>query len=319
MSNLDLEIILITYNRLPLLKRTMGFLFDNNSPVKNFPITVLDNCSTDGTSEYLQELANKHKNIKHIRHTRNIGGNANIARAFEIATKEYFWVLADDDDYDFTHWDEVEKAISKKPGLIVVNTQYANKQKELIKLFRRLTFLPSCIYNIKLLDDSTISNVYDSVPSWFPHLAVICKAINEKVPVHICKHNIVLQSNINKDGYSASKDIKGLSPCSKNNFFDIGYLNSLEMITDKKQKEQIAKWFSHKPNFFRAIRFVCRTNLLEHNNCLSNLVKIWDVLSLQQRMQFVSAICMEMFFYYLKYPKYRKRKTLAKKNEKSNL
>ena len=78
-----LEIILITYNRKPFLQNTFKQLLAETSPVKDLDITVLDNCSTDGTSDYLKELCSKHPNIKHVRHNRNIGGNANIARAIE--------------------------------------------------------------------------------------------------------------------------------------------------------------------------------------------------------------------------------------------
>lgn len=116
-----LEIILITYNRKPYLEKTFKRLLAEDSPVKDLQITVLDNCSSDGTSEYLSDLSKKYKNIKHIRHNRNIGANANIARAFEIATKPYLWILADDDDFDFTDFNQVQEALlNENPALLIV-------------------------------------------------------------------------------------------------------------------------------------------------------------------------------------------------------
>jgi glycosyltransferase involved in cell wall biosynthesis len=82
-----LEIFLITYNRKIYLQKTFNQIFANSSPIKNFDITILNNKSTDGTTELIEKYREKFNNIKHIIHNRNIGGNANIARAFELATK----------------------------------------------------------------------------------------------------------------------------------------------------------------------------------------------------------------------------------------
>ena len=92
-----LEIIIVTYNRKVSLEGTLSQLFAPESPVKDLDITVLDNKSTDGTFEVVRQFCKKHQNLKHVVNNRNIGGNGNIARAFETAKKEYVWVLCDDD------------------------------------------------------------------------------------------------------------------------------------------------------------------------------------------------------------------------------
>ena len=50
-----LEIILITYNRKSHLRETLNWLFAENSPVKDLDITILNNKSTDGTTELIEE------------------------------------------------------------------------------------------------------------------------------------------------------------------------------------------------------------------------------------------------------------------------
>lgn len=105
--NKDLDIFLITYNRVDKLKDIVSDILSDNSPIKNCSITFLDNCSTDGTSEFLKELVKKYVNIIHIRHKANIGGNANIVRALEYVSKKYFWILCDDDTIDFRYWNEI--------------------------------------------------------------------------------------------------------------------------------------------------------------------------------------------------------------------
>ena len=104
-----LDIILITYNRKKFLTRTLEQIFSEKSPIKNLDITILNNVSTDGSTELINEYCQKFPNIKHVIHNHNIGGNANIARAFEIASKDYVWVLCDDDFYNWENWAEIER------------------------------------------------------------------------------------------------------------------------------------------------------------------------------------------------------------------
>ena len=116
-----LEIILITYNRKEYLENTLKQIFASSSPLSGLDITILDNKSNDGTSELVQKYSKRYSNIKHVINNRNIGGNANIARAFEIASKKYVWVLCDDDNYDFTHFDEVVEGMKNNVDVILAS------------------------------------------------------------------------------------------------------------------------------------------------------------------------------------------------------
>ena len=108
----QLEILIPTYNRKPHITRTLTQLTAPESPVRACSITVLDNASEDGSSEVIADFANKFPNIKHIRHTKNIGGNANITRAYELARAPYVWVVCDDDSFRWEAWPEIENALS---------------------------------------------------------------------------------------------------------------------------------------------------------------------------------------------------------------
>ena len=110
-----LDVVLITYNRKEFLNKTFEQIFAENSPIKDFDITVLNNASTDGTTELVEEYCQKYSNLKHIINSKNIGGNPNIAKALiEIPSKEYVWVLCDNDTYDWSCWKEIENGINQK-------------------------------------------------------------------------------------------------------------------------------------------------------------------------------------------------------------
>ncbi len=61
----DLQIVLITYNRAILLTRTLETILGNDSPVRDFDITILDNNSTDETCDIVEKFARQHQNLKY--------------------------------------------------------------------------------------------------------------------------------------------------------------------------------------------------------------------------------------------------------------
>ena len=127
-----LEIVIPTFNRCEKLGITFSYLLDENSPVKNCDITILDNCSTDDTPNLVKKIAEKHPNVKYRRNARNIGVWENDLRGHEIASKEYLWKLGDNDTYDWTCWDQVEEAIENKADVIVMGYgTYSQRPKDL--------------------------------------------------------------------------------------------------------------------------------------------------------------------------------------------
>ncbi len=143
----QLEIILPTYNRREHLQRTLTQLTAPESPVRHCSLTVLDNACTDGSSDLIEEFAAKCPNIKHIRHEKNIGGNGNIARAFELARKPYVWVVCDDDSFRWEAWPEVEEALfSNEYDILLTRKDDLKGTSNLAKIVRQLTFLPAGIY-----------------------------------------------------------------------------------------------------------------------------------------------------------------------------
>ena len=241
--NKDLDIILITYNRVNKLKEIVYDIFAENSPIKKCQITFLDNCSNDGTSEFLEEISQKYDNITHIRHKINIGGNANIVRAFEYVTKKYFWILCDDDRLSFEHWYKVYDAL-KSDQYDIIQTYTDPKvfsgetyNEKLAKLLIEIVLLPAAIYRSKYLKNDVIFNAYINIYALIPHMALISEIINNNGKIYFCERydkQVVLQ------GYSEPNYRKGVKrtvhPFVKGMDLSIGFILSLCMINDKDLK-----------------------------------------------------------------------------------
>ena len=231
----ELELFLITYNRKEKCRQTLQALLADNSPVKALPLTILDNCSTDGTGEMLAEFAAQHPHIRLIRHPKNIGGNANIARAFEMAHAAYVWVLCDDDKLDFSAWPACEQLLAQRPAAVVV-ADYAHPQKGPAYLLRQLTFVPAAIYRTDLITSTVLINMYFNVSDMFPQLAVAAAALNSGQAVRILpKPLVTMQLSPGNDSYvRGSNAAEHVHPLMKEMFWSLGYLRSIQLLCDKK-------------------------------------------------------------------------------------
>lgn len=242
-----IQIVLVTYNRIEYLRRTLNHIFDANSPIKDCDITILDNASTDGSSELIQEYANTYHNVKHIRRSINIGGNANIVRAFEYGAacgKEYVWVLCDDDKYDFSSWSQVEKEIENKTDIICVSNYLVpvdKFEKFSYQLFQ-LTFVPGALYRTELITDSVLICMYDAISTMFTQSCIPISAYNKNKTIKILPAEIVHNGQMYDDrcldvSYNRGAEDFVLER-KKYISWVIGYCNVLTLLNDMHLRKE---------------------------------------------------------------------------------
>lgn len=280
-----LKINIVTYNRKNKLKKTLDVLTAENSPVKDFDITILDNASTDGTSELIDVYCSKYPNLKHIRHNRNIGGNANICRAFEMSEKEYIWVLCDDDEFNFSNWNEIKQAIlSDKYDMIftinhLTNTSTPNTIPALLFLS---AFVPGCIYRSKNITSDLIINMYGCINTWYPHaIPSIDILVNNNGSYFIPKENIVLRvavDDLKGEVFHRGQNEEKEHPDLSRMFWHVGYMKVLRFVHDKRKRKQLVEtvtfteWFDKTGKEY--IRYVLNHNAIYKNNNIDNY---WDI------------------------------------------
>lgn len=296
-----LEIILITYNRYKHLKNTLDSLFAEECPVKELGLTILDNDSNDGTKELCMEYAAKHKNIKYIKNAKNIGGNANITRALEIAKKEYVWIICDDDFYDWSAWKEIAEAIEtgKYDAILTVNKSIGEKQ-ELAKIVKELCFVPAAIYRTSLITSGVLLNAIANIPNLFPHLAVACHIININGSFYIPKKELIPERGGDRTPCEVLylRDNDAYIPLStKNMFWGVGFIKSAQMIKDKKTRANVINKCSDY-GFFSFIFTRFRANKRHYNNYSGNIYSVWSCLNFIQKLQFALALFLINIVYF---------------------
>ncbi|WP_202107734.1 glycosyltransferase family 2 protein [Succinivibrio dextrinosolvens] len=246
-----LTVYCITYNRINYLKRTIDSFL--NSPIKNVNFVILDNASTDGTSELIDRYCNTHKNITHIRHKFNMGGNANICKAYELGASgdtDYFWVICDDDIFDFTNWNEVELEFANKTDLICVcdyvfPNKLNSKKNKAYQLFQ-MTFVPSTIVRKNIITDDIAFNMYDCILMMFPHLCIPIYAINNNKVIHVLTKPIILPGHELNEKKADASFFRGVDSFwvldrKKYTSWILGFANVLSLLHDKKIAEEAMK------------------------------------------------------------------------------
>ena len=88
--------VIVTYNRKKLLRESIKSLL--NQSYEGLDIYVVDNASTDGTDEYIQDLIDNNK-VRYFNTNKNLGGAGGFQYGIRKAVKsgyEKIWIMDDD-------------------------------------------------------------------------------------------------------------------------------------------------------------------------------------------------------------------------------
>lgn len=92
-----LTIAIPTYNRLEYLKELLPELLKQCASHPEIELLISDNCSTDGSWEYLRNIAEHNRYVRVVKNLSNVGGDENFVRCVETARSEYVWLFGDDE------------------------------------------------------------------------------------------------------------------------------------------------------------------------------------------------------------------------------
>ncbi|MBI4004983.1 glycosyltransferase family 2 protein [Candidatus Roizmanbacteria bacterium] len=89
----ELSIIIVSYNTKQITRNCVESIYDSTAPCE---IVVIDNLSTDGSQEMLQEYQKKHNNFHLIQNAQNVGFAKANNQGVKIAKGEYILFLNSD-------------------------------------------------------------------------------------------------------------------------------------------------------------------------------------------------------------------------------
>lgn len=299
-----LEIIIPTYNRKKDLENALKQFLSPDSPVRSCLITILDNASNDDTETFVTQLISTHPNIQYKRHKINIGMGANICTAMALASKPYYWLVGDDDSYDFTHWNLVEKYRQQDPDCLIV-TNFIVKDYSAPALINHLGLLSAGIYKTANITPEIIQNAYANIVNMFPHFALITHLINEHKKFIVMPNAITIWGTNNPDPQGKAY-IRGcnneskICPRLKYMWLSPAWYNILQMLKDSKLKSKLINEgykYSDPPTDTtsrKCIKEFCKTNSLLFNNYYANIVDAFFAFNIKNKLWLLFYV---MYFY----------------------
>jgi len=106
------------YNGKPFLTEAIDSLLAQT--FTDFELVIVDNASTDGSSEICREYARRDNRVRYHHNGTNIGGGKNHNRAFELANAgQYFKFAAHDDRHAPTFLERCVDVLDRDPSVVL--------------------------------------------------------------------------------------------------------------------------------------------------------------------------------------------------------
>jgi glycosyltransferase involved in cell wall biosynthesis len=149
----EFSIVITTYNRLSLLRRALDSALAQTLPCE---IIVVDDCSSDGTANYLKNLGEK---VKTLTNSQNSGQHSEPVN-LGVKLAQGNWIkLLDDDDYLAPNCLEImNEAITQSPSAVICSCQSVQVNQESIEIQRtlpigseRFVYIPQKTIHYKML------------------------------------------------------------------------------------------------------------------------------------------------------------------------
>lgn len=136
--NKKFSFIISTYNRKLLLKECIDSILSQT--YANFEIIIVDDCSSDGTEEFIKEKYNDNR-ILYMKNPENKGVGYTKKRGYDKSTGAYI-IFCDDDDYyiDDTFLEKIAQIFENQEISLICSNSYTKFEKEKKYIMNRLNF-----------------------------------------------------------------------------------------------------------------------------------------------------------------------------------
>ena len=159
--NFTLSIIIPCYNEINTINQLIKKVKSSN--IKSKQIIIIDNCSNDGTREYLSHLEDESLTI--VFNERNLGKGGSLAKGFALATGDITIIQDADLEYDPSEYEKlIAPILDGKADLVYGSRFMAEAPHRVLYFWHRvgngfLTLLSNILTDINLTDMETCYKV----------------------------------------------------------------------------------------------------------------------------------------------------------------
>ena len=161
-DNFKLTIIIPCFNEINTIKELIYKV--KSSPIKSKEIIIIDNCSDDGTREFLSSLNDESLII--ILNDRNIGKGGSLAKGFALVSGDITLIQDADLEYDPSEYEKLIAPILKGQADVVYGSRFIGEAPHRVLYFWHrvgngfLTLLSNILTDINLTDMETCYKVF---------------------------------------------------------------------------------------------------------------------------------------------------------------
>ena len=136
MNKNKMTLLLTTFDRLQYLKKTLP-KFIRSAIINNCFLLIIDNGSTDGTTEYLKKIKKNYNFITYYKRQKNIGATKSYKYGITKIKTKYFMVL---NDHNCLYGNYIKKTISildNFKNVSIVHHYFANNHNKKIDFYKK--------------------------------------------------------------------------------------------------------------------------------------------------------------------------------------
>ena len=149
---------------------TIGLSIESvlNQTCGDWELIIIDDCSTDGTWEYLQQNYSAHAKISLYRNNKNLKQWGNLNRCLELVSGEWLGFLPADDTYRLHALETIRRQVMLRENVILwTHAHLCHGEgivENIVPVYNRATeFTSSCLAEILFLKD----NIFGELSSYF--------------------------------------------------------------------------------------------------------------------------------------------------------
>ncbi|HKE29343.1 MAG TPA: glycosyltransferase [Bryobacteraceae bacterium] len=164
---MKLSILMPVYNERTVVERSMSLVLTAPLPENmERELVVIDDCSTDGTWDILQRLAEAFPQIRLFRHEKNCGKGAAVRTAIEKAAGDFSLIQDADLEYDPSEYPRLLRPLLDGHADAVFGSRYlAGDQTRILPFWhsminKGLTLVSNMFCNLNLTDMETCYKVF---------------------------------------------------------------------------------------------------------------------------------------------------------------
>ena len=167
LASMKLSILMPVYNERTVVERSISLVLSAPLPENmERELVIVDDCSTDGTSDILQRLATAFPQIQLYRHAKNCGKGAAVRTAIDKAAGDFSLIQDADLEYDPSEYPRLLRPLLDGHADAVFGSRYmAGEQTRILPFWhsminKGLTLVSNMFCNLNLTDMETCYKVF---------------------------------------------------------------------------------------------------------------------------------------------------------------